>query len=226
LLGDNVADIAKQKAGITGCCSRVIALRQTAEINGIFKSAAGRSKINIEFIEPSGDYQKDNLALARQACETVAERDGWKLSRPVASAAFKAFRLPGRFETRAVNGKTVVLDGAHNPQKITNLVERLQKQFPDKKFVTLLSTGKERDITELMSLLAPITSQFVLTRYRTLAEHNRKASHNLQGLKLSRFVYEIIDDLPSAVKRLVDSTEDYLVTGSFYLVGEVGPLLP
>jgi dihydrofolate synthase/folylpolyglutamate synthase len=83
----------------------------------------------------TGRHQAGNAYLALRAVAALAARDGWTLDRAAVAEGLRGVRLPGRFERRMLpGGRPVVLDGAHNPLKLTALVDTLHQLHPGARF--------------------------------------------------------------------------------------------
>ena len=61
-----------------------------------------------------GDYQLENAAAAVAAIETLAEA-GYDIPKAAIEAGVRKVRWSGRFQVFERDGKTIVVDGAHNP---------------------------------------------------------------------------------------------------------------
>ena len=98
-----------------------------------YASLQSRTETGVEFSyngEPlathtPGDYQMENAAVALDAVRFLAARDGWDFSFDVARQALAETELPGRANVWHVDGRDVMVDGAHNPQKIAAFLGEL-----------------------------------------------------------------------------------------------------
>ena len=76
---------------------------------------------------------------------------------------------PGRFELLR-HSPTFVLDGSHNAHGMRATVQSLKDRFPGQKFVFLVSIMADKDVDEMLALLAPLAERFV-----TVTAHNPRA---------------------------------------------------
>lgn len=227
VLGNDLVSIAQQEAGIITPNSTVIALSQSLQINAVFRAIAKHSGAKLTFVKPAADYQQNNYRLSRRACQLIARRDAgnWKFKNAV--TALEDFRLPGRFEARNYKKRLVLLDGAHNLQKLESLVGRLVKVYPAKKFVVVLAMGKSKDPSAFVALLKPVAKEFVFTRYSAFTNSSQTTALDFTGVKIDAGVeFRVENDTGALVRKMTLVPDDYLITGSFYLVGEIGSLLP
>ena len=68
-----------------------------------------------------GDWQLENAAAAVTAAETLAAL-GYDVPKAAIEAGVREVRWPGRFQVFERDGKTIVVDGAHNPYSMRRLV--------------------------------------------------------------------------------------------------------
>ena len=87
-----------------------------------------------------GEYQLENAAAAVAAAETLAER-GYHIPKSAAQAGVRKVKWSGRFQVFERDGKTIVVDGAHNPYSMRRLVESLREYAPAKTGGTVLVFG-------------------------------------------------------------------------------------
>lgn len=236
ILGETLSEIAGQKAGIITDGIVVVALSQEQEVNVVLEQAAKEKKASLELVQPTklshqnpslvGEHQAGNIALAIQAVEVLARRDHWKFSQDAVEKAIAKFSLPGRFEIRKFLGKTIILDGAHNAQKLEAMVRTIRQQYPGKMFSVVFGSSKNRDWRQLLDLLRPITSEFIFTTYSARKSDKKRAAQDFNEVKVEDLPATVIND-PKAVVNHVNNSESefWLVTGSFYVVSEIGQLL-
>ena len=121
-----------------------------------------------------GDYQSENVATAVAAIETLVEK-GYDIPVEAIEAGTRKVSWPGRFEIFTIAGKTVIVDGAHNPYSISRLVESLRKyvSFEDTVLVYGASGGHSAE-----GMLAELSS----LRPKVIAAHSRhpRSSHSME----------------------------------------------
>ena len=72
-----------------------------------------------------GDYQLENVATAVAAIDVLRER-GFDVPDDAIVAGVKDVSWPGRFQVFERDGKTLVVDGAHNPYSVRRLLQSLR----------------------------------------------------------------------------------------------------
>ena len=84
-------------------------------------------------------------------------------------AGLEQVRWPGRFELLR-HSPAFLLDGSHNAHGMRATVQSLRDRFPGQKFVFLVSIMADKDVDQMLSLLAPLAVRFV-----TVAAHTPRA---------------------------------------------------
>ncbi len=92
-----------------------------------------------------GKHQAWNTGLAIRAVQYLGRRDEFELIESSARTALSKLAIPARFEIKTVKDKTIVLDGAHNPQKFRSLLAALKSTFPDRHFTFLIAMTDTKD---------------------------------------------------------------------------------
>lgn len=137
-------------------------------------------------------------------------------------------RLQGRFELMQVS-PTVVLDGAHNPEKMRALVRDLRAwrtDHPGSRLIAVVGVLETKDHRPMLAEIARIADELVTTSPQVLAKPGADAATLAQTADEIGFSgpVAIVDDpmaaLESAIAR-ADEDDLVVVTGSLYLVGNV-----
>jgi dihydrofolate synthase/folylpolyglutamate synthase len=161
-----------------------------------------------------GTRQGHNLSLAVAAMEAAGIPLTNKL---VASGAERAF-IPGRFQEVNALGATWMLDGAHNPDAAKVLADSLAQSYPGEKFVmvTNMVRGHDPD-TFYREICHAVSEVHVAPIDFHRAAPVEETAWEIRSLGLSVTSHET---LASALEAAT-SKGRVLVTGSFYLVGDV-----
>ncbi|RYG32906.1 hypothetical protein EON81_19545, partial [bacterium] len=225
ILGETLGEIAWEKAGILKAGVPCVVGEVAPEAMDAIQAVAQRVGAPLLPIDegfegtlsPSlgGRWQAHNAALAATCALAAGAADMEAIQRGVARAA-----APGRFQIEMVNGRTVVLDGAHNAPAAAALSETLTEQFPNRKtrLVTNMLDGHEplafyRELPQpRVAYIAPI-------------DFFRGVSPAETAVRLRELGWEVrpVESASAALRMAIDeaSEEDIvLVTGSNYLVGE------
>lgn len=240
ILGDTYAQIASEKAGIfkPGVPAVMGALPPEAQAvvrgkaedagsvlwglgeefsavtadDGISVKLPGRTIEGLPQPFP-GRHQVGNVGIAVAALEMA----GLRIEPETMRAGLSKVHLPGRFERRFVDGRLVVLDGAHNTESTRALVETLQGILPGRRFHLVFAMVEGHDATPIVDLLAPHVESVHLCPVGFRRTRQPEELADLFGSGARTYV-----DSAKAIAGALDQDGPILVTGSFYLVGEVG----
>lgn len=264
ILGDTVEQIAADKAGIikSGCVA-VSGVTQPAVRDLVAVRAAAVSAplwllgrdFTVRDPQPEADgtrfaldvcgtpheglcvgllgaHQVTNAAVAVAATSALA-MFGYSVPTAALRRGLAEARLPGRLEVVAT-APTVVLDGAHNPDKLAALLAALREYYPDRRLVAVVAFTARHDYAAMLAQLAPAVSALVLTRFESRGDFGPGAS--LDPATLAATLAEVAPDAaatlavtvePDPIAAVRRARADagaggcVCVTGSLYLVGAV-----
>jgi len=185
-------------------------------------------KINQIKLGLLGTHQTENCSLALTIIYLLSKRDRFPLKIKKIRQALEKAHFPGRLEILKTNNKLVVVDGAHNPQKITSLTKTLKLLFPQKKLDFLIAFKKKKDYSQAFPKIIPLANKIYLTQFFkskqdwiSLAEEPVEMAKVLKKLKFNNF--EITAKPQKIIKQ--KSTRPLVITGSLYLIAELYPFL-
>lgn len=190
ILGPTLADIAAAKAGIIkpggtvvsfgGCPEADAVIRERCREQGAQLTEVDFSRLRVvgtgldgtdlEFapygalhVPLVGLYQAKNAAVAVTTVE-VLEKRGWEISRRALEQGLASVCWPGRLEVVRRAGPVILRDGAHNAHGMAATVESLRALFPGKKLTILMGVMADKDVEDMLKLLAPIAGQVFTVR--------------------------------------------------------------
>lgn len=221
LLGDSIEQITFEKAGIFK--PGVIALTSETKENSqkVMEQVAGVIQTMLGFVsmpykEKDGKiefvwhdysytmkppkYQLSNLALALEGLNQL----GYYLKAEWIQEVIDSFEWEGRF-MKLQEDPLILIDGAHNLDGITALVESLSSWSGSIYFSVL----KDKDAIKMLELLSSYHCPI------TLVKMEKERAYPLEELG-----YPIIDE-DELFERLYASEEDCLLCGSLYFVGDI-----
>jgi dihydrofolate synthase/folylpolyglutamate synthase len=178
-----------------------------------------------------GEYQKENANLALTAVNYLSQRDGFKIDQEKVKTVFQTAHFPGRFDIKKIKNKTVIFDGAHNPQKMEAFISSLIKKYPDKKFNFLLAFKKGKDYEPILKHILPYAQDIIVTSFDNMNQGMGELySEDPQVIgdllkEMNYFYYQVVPDLKDALKKAQESKHMVVITGSLYLIGEVYNLM-
>lgn len=228
ILGDSVAAIAAEKAGIWKAGRpAIVGASGLAEAVPVLVEAAQRAGARVEIIDDAaiaavpavalpGAHQRRNAAAAIAAVRA--------LGLPIVEAALRAVRHPGRFEVIERALGAVILDGAHNPHGAEALAAALRERGERAVFVVAISADK--DVAAIAAALAPVARAVVATRY----QQDRAMEPEALAAVFAPLVGEVrtAPELGAALEvaeTLRAPDAPIVVAGSLFLVGEARTLL-
>ncbi|MBI3486434.1 hypothetical protein HY025_05870 [Candidatus Daviesbacteria bacterium] len=177
-----------------------------------------------------GDYQIENASLALVAVIILSNRDKFLFHENKIRQALNSALFIGRFEIYKLKNKILIVDGAHNPQKMESLVSSLKKIFPNTKFEFLTNFVKGKDSTKMLKTITPLAAKIIITEFAVVqhGQHNSESADFLtQQLDQLNFNnYQVIKNPNQALKSIInDSQKKVVITGSLYLISAIYPKL-
>lgn len=170
-------------------------------------------------VQLPGSFQAANAATAVAIARAF---DPEHATDDVIAAGLDAARFPGRMET-VQRAPLVLLDGAHNPEKVASLASNLKELYPGRRKLLVFGALESKSYHEMLTSLLPQASVLVATAPKVFAKPSTTAA-DIAALAPPDIVVEAIDDPVAAVGRaleLADPNDLVVVTGSLYLVGNV-----
>ncbi len=230
ILGDTITQIAAQKAGIIQSGNHVFMLEQDESAIAEVKARVELCKAELHVCQPESDKellpsQERNWALASCVFKFVCERDGL-----TGTKNSKPGIVPGRFEVIHKGGKTIIFDGAHNPDKFAMLAKNLQaSRVTNATFVMSMITSKRDHVVACIQAIAPFAKRIIFTSFDAQQDIAHASIHpeELQSLTKELTVDVSVEpDLEQALAkaRQTDSAE-MVICGSLYLLGHARRLL-
>ncbi len=211
-LGNTKDEIAFEKAGIIKPNCPVItsegyeAIKDKAdECNSLFLLTAPYA--DITNLSLKGTYQQENLALALAAIDLLFPDIG----QTVIDNGLKKVQHPCRFQF--IEGKMMIIDGAHNPNGIIALKESLDRYFPNKKRRFVFGCLKTKDYKKMVKYLFDKGDEIYFNHF------NNPNSVTFEELKAAC-------DYPSKEFVSLDEFETSkdtltIICGSFYMLNEI-----
>jgi len=171
------------------------------------------------WVNLTGQHQIENAALAIGTLETMGEL-GMPVSHESVIRGLEDVTWPGRLEVIR-KMPWVILDGAHNPAGAHALKEALVRHFSYDRCYLLLGIMKDKDVEEIISILAPLADEIVLCRPRQ--DRAAPPERLLEAMEALRGRGRIIPDVAEGLDVLLSTAgpNDLIcVAGSFTTIGE------
>lgn len=234
ILGDTIEQIAHQKAGIIQPRNAAIMHKQSDEVMRVVethcRSRKGHVLIAPDFrdkaLEVLPDYQRRNWTLAAYAYQWIRQRDGLPELTEAQWLESLQVQVPGRMDAAKVNGKVLIMDGAHNEQKMQAFVGSFRQKYPGVQVPVLMALKQGKELTAVLPLIKPLTSKLIITSYdagQDLPIPSIDTGELATAAKKLGFTRVIAEpDQDRAYRLLLDEPGDVgIITGSFYLIGQL-----
>ena len=174
-----------------------------------------------------GRHYIENASLSLAAAERFIQSNGKRYDDALALKTLETRSWAGRMQQLSDKNGVVryILDGAHNSHAVRRLVETLAQYYPGIKFHCVFGALKDKDVGEMLKLMAPFVSHWHITktpypRFRELDDLRLELS-NL-GLTVASEGELNRDYLDEVADAAYSDNENIpvLVTGSLYMIGE------
>ena len=167
-----------------------------------------------------GQYQRTNCAVAIQAAELFARKalDEKKLKRTLPK-----IKIPARMEIISEK-PLVVLDGAHNPSGIEELLSSLESLAEGKRIIGVVSILKDKDAAAMLERLLDFCDILFITENSNPRCAPAQELSKLPAVKASPVQTFVARENQSALEsafKLASIRDLILVTGSLYLLSDI-----
>lgn len=199
----------------------------SADVQFRYSSKAGSFSLNggemrIIGLKPSllGSFQYANAATAAVAIKAL-ERYEIRITPQAIAAGISNASIVGRMQVVRRN-PTVVIDGAHNPDAAAKLARAVVEYLQFDKLILVIGMTNTHPPKPILRKLAPLAAKVIATQpqwFRATPAAQVAEAAGALGADV-----EIVERVPDAVKRamqIADPSDLILVTGSFYVIGEV-----
>jgi dihydrofolate synthase/folylpolyglutamate synthase len=236
-LGNTLAEIATEKAGIIKPGVPVISAPQQADAEKVIRARAAECGSPVQFVNETyhrspvvlrGEYQKQNAAVAIAAVQAAK----MQLVEKAIVRGLVSIDWPARFQ---MWDERTVIDGAHNPAAAYVLAETWREIFAKQKATLILAVLSDKDLRGICEALAPIADSVLLPRIRseraaqpeTLAKVFTSISSNCMagaspaGNRSDCPTISITPSVREALDVARAKPDPILITGSLHFAGEV-----
>jgi dihydrofolate synthase/folylpolyglutamate synthase len=254
VLGSTVEEIAKDKVGIIKNGLKVVSGAKQPSVIDIIKAKSQNAKISLlgkdfsyrvkkldihgsifDFhgdsilknlkITMLGRHQIENACLAIRVIELINAI----ITREDIKKGLLAAYIPARLEVVSKR-PLVILDGAHNEDKMEAVASAMDAIFPQKRIIAIVAIKKDKDAKAILQKLAKVADVFIFTQFTITYDLGKIMSFPCKNLgefvrKIDPKKEIIIERQPkAAIKKAYKIVGDdglILITGSLYLVGQI-----
>lgn len=257
-LGETIAEIAWHKAGIIKpgtpvvtavmdatareiidrearvCGSQLLQIDLDTDIRAVTTGSGGTSWIETEsgatfHTSMRGSFQARNGAIAVAAIR-ILDTAGLTVSDTAIHSGLATARIPGRAEI-IEDSVPVLLDGAHNSDKVAALTIDLPRLLPkagDARRIAVLGILEVKQANDMIERLVPVIDVLVATAPKVLAKEPREAARIAEIARDAGFSgpVHVEPEATAAITRAFAEAhaakgDSIIVTGSLYLIGNV-----
>jgi dihydrofolate synthase/folylpolyglutamate synthase len=232
-LGDTLEKIAAEKAGIIKPGVPVLKADDPPEVLAVFARVARENGAPLRIVTAAdtrrppldrielpllGEHQRRNAALALATVETLHPQ--LPVPPEALERGLREVHWPGRLQLiRTGDGRTILLDGAHNPAAAATLRQALAGLWPGRRPALVLGVLADKDWPAIVRELAPPAD-----RIYAVPVHSPRAAGVTDlaaACRAAQPAAEVIECASAAQALEQAAAEPFLVvTGSLYLVGE------
>jgi dihydrofolate synthase/folylpolyglutamate synthase len=215
-LGDSIAKIAAEKAGIIKPRAPVISSPQQPDAAEVLRAKSASLASPIRFIESPVDipvalpgiHQLLNAAVAVAAIEA----SGLKCPPEAITKGLASVKWPARFQRV---GERIIVDGAHNEHSAEALLSTWHEVFGQQKAAIVFGALRDKEYGVMLRILEKVAGEFLFVPVRSERSEDPGVLKAQSALPSREF-----SDLPTAIKVAMDTTLPVLITGSLFLAGE------
>ena len=166
-----------------------------------------------------GGFQGRNGALSLAVVELLSEK-GFKISSQHMAAGLRHAHWPGRMQVVSQR-PLVILDGAHNPEAVRELVGAVQNGFCYQRLILVIGVMQDKDLKRIASAIVPAADYVIFTKpaYYRSAPPERLAMEAAPYGKPAE-IRPVISDALKRAKGMARPEDLILVCGSLFTVGE------
>ena len=219
-LSEALLDEARLYASSHGCSCVVPEIRNDVVLPNLGQHYVENASLSLKaaelFLQSRKKYDKEIPAFAEM---TIPKEYDDSLALKALSTRSWAGRMQKLIDR---NGKIqFILDGAHNSHAVRRLVEALEKYYPGQKFHCVFGALRDKDVDEMLKLMAPHVSHWHITRtpyprFRELEDLQGELEKlGLCVASAGEFSREYLEK----VQACVTDASPVLITGSLYMIG-------
>ncbi|SHK63101.1 dihydrofolate synthase / folylpolyglutamate synthase [Fibrobacter sp. UWB12] len=236
VLGSTESAILKEKMGVAGSAQNILSNGHSKVfvLGGLSDSLIAEAKIyaashGCSCVVPTirndielpnlGQHYIENASLSLKAAELFLKNFDEALALKTLTTRSWAGRMQKLIDANGIT--KFVLDGAHNSHAVRRLVEALDKYYPNQKFHCVFGALRDKDVGEMLKLMAPHVSHWHITRtpyprFRELEDLQGELEKlGLNVASAGEFSREYLNDVCANVT----DGSPVLITGSLYMIG-------
>jgi dihydrofolate synthase/folylpolyglutamate synthase len=251
VLGNSLAEIAAEKAGIIKLGSVVVTSPQASQVARVIAETCLAYGAELVRVGSDVTWQSLSVDLNRQLFRVKGRLESYQLSIPFlghhqldnAATAVAALEVlaekglgisrdsiaeglaqvswPGRLQILS-HHPLLVVDGAHNSDSARRLRQSLERYLEFEQAILVIGASLDKDVASVVSELVPLFDEVIATR----TCHPRAMAPSLVVAEFGNHGIEarVVEDVPEALLMALDiaGVRDLIcATGSLFVVGEI-----
>jgi len=236
VLGETLEAITTHKAGVIGLRNAVFCHAQSQPVLKVIQDTCRQKQADLHIqkkteLPPNIAlplFQRRNASLALACVQYIIARDDLPTLTDGTTEQILQKPIPGRMELVRYKDKIIILDGAHNPQKLAAIRESVAVELPEADCAVLVSfiENAGRSLVRMLKELQPLARHCIVT---TLPVESGHAAYTPQDIATAAGAagissVEAVPDIMKALDILLARSEKVLlVTGSLYALQYVRP---
>ncbi len=171
------------------------------------------------FTKLLGYYQVENTALSLRVLEVFlkSRKKEIEIFFPQIKQALSKVKFIGRLNLLKIGKSRVVIDSAHNPQKMEALVKSLKAIFRAQKMNFVISVKYGKDLKKILKIIEPISDSVFYFEYQ-INKFLRSFKYKEVLSAVGNMSAKIKKINPSEIESLIETHPEkvWVITGSIY----------
>ncbi len=177
-----------------------------------------------------GVHQAENASLAIAALLYLGNRDGFLIKWDLIQKRAEHLRFKGRMDVILRENNTLILDGAHNVQKMNAFLKTVASISPHKKYTFVVAFKNDKEHMKILKYIISLANKIIVTTIfsekQDLFHFSADPTYIRDALIHQGFTdVIIIKKIQEVMHAIHSSNDDVIVTGSLYLLGDIYKLL-
>ncbi|MFJ8529796.1 bifunctional folylpolyglutamate synthase/dihydrofolate synthase [Bacillus sp. NPDC094106] len=216
-----IKKVAKEKsASLYELGKQFTAMRQRSDADGEhFDFSCPFASFEEVRISMKGSHQVGNAALALMAVMYLKTYLSFLLEEEHIRTGLSEAYWIGRFE-RLQSNPDVIIDGAHNPEGITSLVQTVKDHYNDKNVIVLFTALGDKQLNNMVGQLETIADEMIFTTFT----FDRAISAEELANHSSKETKQVFENWKEAIDTKINDLQEsdvFIITGSLYFISEV-----
>ena len=208
-------------------CENTLIIPNLSSVNILSEGIEGTSIVYGQiklFIPLCGRHQINNFLTAYEVLVALRERFYFNITNEIITSGMAAVHFPARIEVLN-NSPLVIVDGAHNPAKLSALAQTINRFIKCRKITVIMGILSDKDIETSIALIAPYANNFI-----ALEPESPRALAATKTAKVAMLYCKNVvvgQNYTQALEKALEAAGNdgaVIICGSFYLAGPMRKL--